>query len=355
MSLKIILVEDTPTMERELQDKIKQKIEGRGEVLLFDLVLPGVGEKGTYEKRIEKDLQQPRYTNPAIIVADQDLSSSKRYPGLSESAVKRVADSLGIPECAYSRGDQAEDFLRHAEQREARIVLSITGNDKFEEQIVSLAEGFEEIAGKLQSTGESAEKKSPGKLLASILGKPEYADKISLYASGDQNRLASYLRPGKTNKIEKQKSLTCLLGYWLWDSVLRYPGVLVNEVAASSYLNIKLDDFQLADVQGVFAEARYKGPFAGAKEPMWWRGMLDDIVSGSSLVDGRELVEQRLHRPIFPSECCEDTTKSAGYYCMLSNRPVSLENSKSGLTWFPRGADLARVSLSKYDELGPWL
>ena len=82
-------------------------------------------------------------------------------------------------------------------------MLSFTGNDKFEEQIVSLAEGFEEIAGKLQGTGESVEKKSPGKLLASILGKPEYADKISLYASGDQNRLASYLRPEKHNQAEK--------------------------------------------------------------------------------------------------------------------------------------------------------
>lgn len=355
MSLKIILVEDTASMERELQDKIKRKIEGRGEVLLFDLIHPGGGEIGTYEKRIEKDLQQPRYTNPAIIVADQDLSLSKKYPGLSESAVKRVADSLGIPECAYSRGDQAEDFLYHAEQREARIVLSITGNDKFEEQIVSLAEGFEEIAGKLQSTGEPAEKKSPGKLLASILGKPEYADKISLYASGDQNRLASYLRPGKPNRAEKQKSLTCLLGYWLWDSVLRYPGVLVNKVAASSYLNIKLDAFQATAIQDVFARARYQGPFANAKGPMWWRGMLDDLVSSNSLIDGRELAGQRLNTPIPRSECCEDATKPAGYYCMLSNRPVSLENSKSGLTWFPRGADLARVSLSKYDELGPWL
>ena len=110
MSLKIILVEDTASVEREFRDKIKQKLEGKGDVLLFNLVDPGVGEKGTYEKRIEKDLQQALYANPSLIVADQDLSLSRRYPGLSESAVKRVADLLGIPECAYSRGDQAEEF-----------------------------------------------------------------------------------------------------------------------------------------------------------------------------------------------------------------------------------------------------
>jgi hypothetical protein len=45
----------------------------------------------------------------------------------------------------------------------------------------------------------------------------------------------------------------------------------------------------------------------------------------------------------------------AGYYCMLRELPVSFENSKGGLPWFPRGADLARVSRSAYEQLGPWL
>jgi hypothetical protein len=40
---------------------------------------------------------------------------------------------------------------------------------------------------------------------------------------------------------------------------------------------------------------------------------------------------------------------------MLSKKPVSLENSKGGLTWFPRGADLARISNKKFEEDVPWL
>jgi hypothetical protein len=40
---------------------------------------------------------------------------------------------------------------------------------------------------------------------------------------------------------------------------------------------------------------------------------------------------------------------------MLSEKPVSLKNSRGGLPWFPRGADLARVSKSKMEELEPWL
>jgi hypothetical protein len=89
--------------------------------------------------------------------------------------------------------------------------------------------------------------------------------------------------------------------------------------------------------------------------PLWWRGMLDDILVKSRCSDGREYASKKLGKSIKPSECFEDPKKPAGYYCMLKKKPVSLEKSKGGLPWFPRGADLARVSLSGYAELGPWL
>ena len=88
---------------------------------------------------------------------------------------------------------------------------------------------------------------------------------------------------------------------------------------------------------------------------MWWRGMLDDMVAAEQLKDGRELAIKRLGEEIPQSECSEDPSIPAGYYCMLSNRAVSLKNSRPGLAWFPRGADLARVSKTRFEELGPWL
>jgi hypothetical protein len=32
--------------------------------------------------------------------------------------------------------------------------------------------------------------------------------------------------------------LAAELSYWLWDSILRFPGIVVNEVAAASLLNL---------------------------------------------------------------------------------------------------------------------
>ena len=83
--------------------------------------------------------------------------------------------------------------------------------------------------------------------------------------------------------------------------------------------------------------------------------MLEDLVAEAGVTDGRAYAMKQLGAEISRSECCEDATKPAGYYCFLSDRPVSLENSKPGLPWFPRGADLARVCKSRYEEDEPWL
>jgi hypothetical protein len=355
MKLKIILIEDTLQSVQDLLPALTAELAANGEAKQFAPQKAAKSE-GLYEERLEQDLRQPDYRDATLIVADRDLSKTEGYRGLSESMVKRVADALGVPECGYARGEKDEEFVRNAERREGRIAVSVReGPKRFAQQVISIASGFSSIAEKLPSAIRSPGRKSPARLLAEILGKPEYAEKISLYASGDQNRLASVLRLA-SNPPEQQRQLACLLGYWLWDSVLRYPGVAVNETAASSFLNIREDVFRAAsDVQALFAKALYDGPFGAAKGLMWWRPLLEDIVADGRSTDGREFAESRLKRGIPQSRCCEDLSKPAGYYCMLTGRPVSLDNSQGSLSWFPRGADLARVSRSKYEELGPWL
>lgn len=351
--MKIVLFEDSKKYERELLSALKTALRDKGEPILFQAgTRKDDGRQVMYEALLEQDLSGAGLLDASLIVADLDLSSLNLYGGLSEQAVRRVADKFGIPECSYARGEkEGQELLRNAELREARIAVSLRdGNDEFAKRVVSIAEGFAFIENHLPDALKTPGKKSPGKVLAIILGKPEYAEKISLYASGDQHRLASVLRV-KGSEHEKLRRLTCLLGYWLWDSVLRYPGVVVNEVATSSYLNIREDSFRTnPDIQRLFTKARYNGPFAEAIGPVWWRGVLDDIVAASGASDGRDFAAKQLQQEVASSQCCEDPSKPAGYYCMLSKKPVSLENSKGGLTWFPRGADLARISNKKFGK-----
>lgn len=356
MKIRILLFDDITENRKQVRDSITMALKQRGEVLEFAPKVGGI-DTGTYESRLTKDLQTPPNNSIDLIVADRDLSCSEYYPGLSENAVRLVANSLGIPECAYARGEgnDVEEFFRRGKQSEGCIRLSFKPKmEYFAQRVVAIADGFLAITEKLISL-KGGGRQTPGKLLAAILGKPEYADKISLYASGDQNRLQNVLQ-ARGGDQEYLKQLTCLFGYWLWDSVLRFPGVTVGIIPASSYLNIRQDIFwDNQDIQKFFSKARYEGPFAAAKVPMWWRGMLDDMVTESGCADGREYASKILGKDIPPSECCDEKSMPAGYYCMLKQLPVSLKNSKGGLPWFPRGADLARVSNAAYEELGPWL
>lgn len=351
--MKIILFEDTEGADQQMIVALKKALGTRRHAILFKSSHKAPTD-GTYDKQLEDELVNAGHSDASLIVADSDLSKLKQYSGLSEPVVRVVADRLGIPECNYARGrNEPQAFLADTELRETRVTVSLVGGyDLFAKNVVSIAEGFAQISKQLPKAQKAPGKNSPGKLLASILGKPEYSEKISLYAAGDQNRLASLLPLNDGSDI--QRRVACMLGYWLWDSVLRFPGVVVNNVAASSYLNIHEKAFD-NNVQSVFDLARYKGPFWKVKPPLWWRGVLDDLVSESGKVDGRTFAATKLKRKIAPSRCCEDPDKPAGYYCMLTGKPVSLDKSHGGLAWFPRGADLARISNRKYAEISPWL
>ena len=360
MSLRILVFDDMQENRDAVLAALESELAGNGSVQQFAAGAGGKKE-GTFEERLELDLAVAPNAPVDLIVADRDLSSyAPDYTGLSESTVRRTADMVGVPECGYARGERADDneYIKRGEQRESCIRLSRKPSDgAFAKQAVAVGNGFVEITNKLAKITQSTTRKSPGRMLASVLGKPEYAEKISLFASGDQGRLGALaaVRDSK-DADERNRRLACVLGYWLWDSVLRFPGVVVNDVAASSYLNIRLNEFrQNEEIRQLFAEAVYSGPFAAAKPTLWWRGMLDDLISEQGAADGMAYAGIKLGRPVPRSECCEDASKPAGYYCFLSERPVSLENSKAGLPWFPRGADLARVCKTRYEEDEPWL
>lgn len=358
--VKIVLFEDTPDTRAEILAALKEQLSED------DLVIPferGQFEESefekarTYEDRLESILKSPPYEGAVLVVADRDLSKSQdaNFGGLSVNSVAAACRRLAIPICSYARQSELnEDFTWREQWEEGHIFLSLSeGVAPLARKATNAARGFAQITAMLSEINVKA-KKSPAKLLAALLQKPEYSDKIALYAVGDQNRLPEILAKVK-HSTDRVKRMSHFLGYWLWESLLRYPGLFVNEVAAASHLNIETDSFRRADVREIFEQAIYQGPFADDDNPKWWRGVLDDMVSSENHADGLELVQKKVDPKIDRSHCCVDPSIPAGYYCIISHEPVSLENSKGGLSWFPRGADLTRVSTPLFEEYGPWL
>jgi len=354
--IKVVLFEDTAQTQSELRVALTKYLQSDGEVVLFDPAHFKESEpdkQRTYEARVESILTKAPYQDATLVVADQDLSKSPQFTGLSANAVLGATMRLAIPTCSYARQPEVAYEWR-GRWEEGHIVLSFSdGEDELARRASLAAHGFAEIANKLPEVLKDARNNSASKILAALLGKLEYSEKIALYSVGDQNRVAEIpSQPKDTTPGERR--MARFLGYWLWDSLLRYPGLLVNHIAAASHLNIETADF-ISDVQVLFSDALYDGPFADSKRPHWWRGIMDDIVSRENCSDGLELAQKKMSSAIRRSQCCVEPSKPAGYYCIISEKPVSLENSKGGLSWFPRGADLTRISNPRFEEYGPWL
>jgi hypothetical protein len=357
IEIKVVLFEDAQQTQSEILDALKRHLKSDGTVLPFDGNLfkeSAEEQERIYDDRLVSILSRPPYDGATLLVADRDLSKSPTFRGMSVSAVIGAAKRLAIPICSYARQPAPEDYKWRARWEEGHVILTAGNDDELARQGVLAARGFAEIASKLPGIMKDEVGKSPAKILAALLGKPEYSDKIALYSVGDQNRLSEVPAKGKDD-TDWLKRIGCFLGYWLWDSILRYPGLLVNEVAAASHLNIATDDFHEPRVRALFDDGLYDGPFADQDKPRWWRGVIDDIVSRERCDDGLGLVRQKLGDAIKPSQCSVDPAKPAGYYCIISEKPVSLENSKGGLSWLPRGADLSRISTPLFEEYGPWI
>jgi len=358
VQIKIVLFEDTEQTRSEILSALAKRLGPSDSAIPFDgsQFKESAADQGMmYEERLRKILVSPPYDGATLIVADRDLSKSSHFGGLSVNAVAAASKRLAIPICSYARQPDPEDYEWRGRWEEGHIVLSFSaGEDELARRVVLAARGFADITEGLPNVLTDKHTNSAAKILATLLRKPEFSEKIALYGVGDQNRLSEILAKGKSQP-QQVRMMSHFLGYWLWDSLLRYPGLFVNEVAAASYLNIDTPAFRRPNVLAIFDEGVYQGPFADPNNLQWWRGMLDDIVSRENCADGLELVRKKVDASISGSKCNVDPSKPAGYYCIISRKPVSLENSKGGLSWFPRGADLTRISNPRFEEYGPWL
>jgi len=353
-NIKVVLFEDTEETRAKVHKALTKHLKRHGSVIPFEsgrLTETDTDKERMYETRLKDILTRAPYDGATLIVADENLAKSPAFRGLSVGAVAAVSKTLGVPICEYAWLPDTDDKKWRRRWEEGHIVLDFKDENELARRAVLAARGFTEIAARLPGIMRRGANTSPATIVADVLGKKEYSGKIALYGIGEK-RLSAV--PAKTPQAgrESERAMTTFLGYWLWNSLLRYPGLVVNEVAAASYLNIDTADFRKPQVQAIFKKALYRGPFADPKEPQWWRGVLDDIVSPT---DGLELVRKKLGVKVSRSKCWVDRSKSAGYYCIISRRPVSLENSKGGLSWLPRGADLTRISTSLLEEYGPWL
>ncbi|BCF94942.1 hypothetical protein [Paraburkholderia largidicola] len=346
----ILLFEDTEANARQIEQFLDPKLSNKFKLAIFATDKPVT--EASFVQRLKDELG--RYGDISLIVSDMDLSKTQGYKGLTDAIITRVAHDLGIPTAYYSTALAAQEGHRQDQAGDGRILLGAAEYPLIAHRISVLAEGFAEIKQKIVEILKMPPAQRPqsaAEFVAELIGRKETFQRVGLYVSGDQRIGAEILSSPKDRGASRQ---AMIFGTWIFDSLMRYPGVFVNRTAAASYLNINPEQFSSHEIFSLWTDALYSGPFADQESPLFWRDKLDRMLSSAGADDGREYV---IGKEIFaePCYCSVDPTVEAGYFCMVTEKPVSYENSVGNVSWFPPGADLARISVPKYEELAPWL
>lgn len=373
----VLLFEDNGTIIEKFRKALTPKLGKAIHLETFPLDQPPANNTKPYEDRVEDWIRASGfYDRIVLLVTDRDLSTnSEHWSGLSQTAVSGAARVLGLPVAGYRLqakpniidelkripGDGLIDLSPDVASRAAQVANLAKGFvdlrkriDQWHQQVA-----LDKKAGSAKRRGATPAAASPGALLAGVLGQPMAAGHFDTFACGDQVAIGEILRFSRNSKVrmseQVQRSLVAALGVWLADLVMKYPGVLVNEVAAASYLDIHPEDFACADVRKLFKSALYtKLPFEDKASPLWWRHLLDEIVNDAHCSSGLDLCEKK-GLAVRYCPCQEDPKLHAGYYCMATGQPISGEKSSGRVRWFPPGADLARLKAKIYRKLSPWI
>jgi len=299
-----------------------------------------------------------------LIVCDRELGNYKEINIISESVVTSVAEKLGLPICLYERKYKSppnkDQISLDKYKRWIQKEIIVTDDESFGLTCAGIYKGFTEISAKLESvTNHKILKLTPAALLAKVLDKEEETDRIALYGAGEQGLLQElmpyYLNVQNKDKLSSiRKRYPRILGNWLYNSILRFPGILANEVATASYLSISPADFERKEVQQLFHIAEYTGPFHDCGR-WWWRKDLDGLLNKANCKSGLEYAVQKGCKRVHPCKCVGDGKEGAGYYCMMREKPVCEKHSRGGIICFPAGADLSRFSLQVYKKIGPFV
>lgn len=320
--------------------------------------------KDNFESKVEafvggKDV----HLQVGLIVADQELTEYEHLRPASGETIWAYCKSTGIPLCLYERNMEPSSTLSITKwiKWSKNIVILTDKDPRFGDKCVSLYDGFEYIRKKLEKHGKLD---TPGHLLSTILERVDLVDRISQYGAGDQAGLEllsifdASTGSDKNKESEVLKRYPRILGQWLITSLLRFPGIFLDQRACEAYLGLREGALNDGAVAKVFNGALYHGPFLGLG-PYWWRDRIDKTIQDNVANRGIDIVNAtRKKAKALSLNVCQHPGEEAHpgeFVCMVNGKPVCKKHSRGGISWFPAGADLARISLKEYNKIGPFV
>lgn len=366
--MKILLIDDREDKRKEVFDAINS---------LDPSVIIECIDKTNIKEYLPNDASSSKATrapedllaeklaemNIDLIVVDHDLTMLDSQ--LSEPVVSIASHAASIPLCRYARVKRTSNMSKLSDAVEAgttfSIKIDIENLSNAAQEIIDIVYGFNHLKEQIHALENYKIDKGPAYILSTILGDLSQEDyflqySISANILGDILELysAEQNEDFDKTKIEtiKKDRLAYIIGYWFYNSILKFPGVILNKKATYSYLNINENDFE--EYRHYFENAQYKGPFSIYKD-YWWKNKLNFILDEADAWTGKSLVEKQIGKEIDSCKCIYEPSLDAGYYCVIKKEPVSKEQSLGTVSWLPKGASLCRVGKEPYEQLSPLL
>lgn len=349
---KIVLIDDDDDLLGRLATEVRLAVADTG--VDVETWLPTTGEN--VSDRFDALVANRR----ALVLTDYDLT--KGPAGFFGTSIVAWCQQRAIPVGDYSRGHK-----NRVPKQPTLFEFRIPDTAKQAAQhIVGVHRGFMDIRDRLDHDPNLLSERSPFSILAQMLERPRLVPQLSLYAPQLIANPGLVDRFSETRQLSERKELAAyLLGHLLFNSVLRYPGPILDASALCSYLACGNEEAQR--LQRVFDCAGYDGPFASLA-PRYWRDGVDDRIDelasevdvaydGTAAAYRRRVVEASLGAALTRYACPRCDGVRGGYRCPFTSATTCelSECSVGASAWLPPGADLCRVERSYYDEIAPMM
>ncbi|WP_075175330.1 hypothetical protein [Acinetobacter indicus] len=357
-NLKTALIEELPQFKDQIEIWNPDNIEELKQ--LYDDNKGSPDKDSAADEDVWRRVLEQREIN--MVVVDHDLSELNVR--ISESAITNACKQLAIPVCNYHRKPPNNDSQnlkdRVNQARSFSIEIEIDEDNQYRQcakEIINVFQGFQSLKEKISGLGIAVLSEGPAKIISEVLGKPELESIFARYTASS-TLAADIIQYDDENTPENEipsilkERIHFILGCWLHNYVLPFPGILLNSIAAASYIN--LDPQQFNEYSAEFEDARYNGPFS-TYTSYWWRYDLDQILFDANAEDAVQFLENKQMPNILPCKCSVNSESNAGYYCIVKKQPISYEQSVGHLSWIPEGADLCRIHKKIYRRLAPMM
>lgn len=355
---RVLLFEDDNDRSEQFVDCFRRLMEDE-EIDVVPFEPDGPFDSHNILDLLKDEIRDPEY--PLMIVLDQDLSEYTDH-GVRRQDVRQLCDEENIPLCIYHRRRDTEDeSLRLIEEYEEDVIKLDPSRDfeQLAQEASEIARGFKTLRETYARLKEE-EVESP---IAGILKADKTVQsKVDQYAWGNPRAIIGGRHDPSAEDADRR--FTTLLGYWIYNELLRFPGALLNPTATAAYLGVDYETF-LEDEQyhEPLEAAKYEGPFSESGT-WWWKALIDEErvkalePDDDGMPDGSKFFERKECDPIDSSRCHDDEKggdHEARYYGVLMEKPVCEEHSKEPSGWLPMGATRSRISVAKHAEYDPWM